>query len=140
MKINLMGVETVADLQALIAGADPSEPVVFTRSTKTVNSTGTCWCGCGGTTKSRFVPGHDSKFHGLAKKVARGEAEMPESFVCDEAEADFMHWHDNTAPVVKKEKKAKVVEMVEMPETVESEVDVESAEFQALLAEVSASE
>ena len=58
---------------------------------KTLNP---CWCGCGGLTKGKFVPGHDSKFHGLAKKVARGEAEMPEDFIHEEAEADFMRVHD----------------------------------------------
>ncbi len=49
-----------------------------------------CWCGCGGPTKSRFVPGHDAKFHSLAKKVARGLATMPERFVSEDAKADFL--------------------------------------------------
>jgi hypothetical protein len=53
-----------------------------------------CWCGCGGATQSRFVPGHDAKFHSRAKKVARGLATMPESFVNDEAKADFLKHHD----------------------------------------------
>jgi hypothetical protein len=51
-----------------------------------------CWCGCGQTTKRRFAPGHDARFHGLAKKVARGEAEWPAQFVHDDAEADFKKW------------------------------------------------
>ena len=32
----------------------------------------TCWCGCGGRTKSKFVQGHDSKFHSTIKKCIRG--------------------------------------------------------------------
>jgi hypothetical protein len=55
-------------------------------------TTGACWCGCGGQTKGRFVPGHDARFHSLAKKVARGQEEAPESFVCDAAEEDFLKW------------------------------------------------
>jgi hypothetical protein len=55
---------------------------------------GLCWCGCGGMTKGRFVPGHDSRFHALAKSVARGEAEMPASFIHEDAKNDFMKWHD----------------------------------------------
>lgn len=53
-----------------------------------------CWCGCGGATKSRFVPGHDARFHSLAKRVARGLAAMPESFVSEDARADFLKHHD----------------------------------------------
>lgn len=32
-----------------------------------------CGCGCGDTTKSRFVPGHDSKLHSRVLRLARGE-------------------------------------------------------------------
>ena len=60
-------------------------------------STGLCWCGCGGSTKSRFVPGHDARFHGLAKKVARGTAPKDfdaeaylETLPCDAAREDFL--------------------------------------------------
>jgi hypothetical protein len=55
---------------------------------------GLCWCGCGGSTKSRFVPGHDARFHGRAKRVASGKESWPESFVHAEAEADLRKWHD----------------------------------------------
>ncbi len=51
-----------------------------------------CWCGCGGTTRSRFVPGHDARFHGRAKKVARNELDMIEQLTAlphDEARAEF---------------------------------------------------
>lgn len=63
---------TVRDLLALLVDANPSDEVSFTRATKKATATSPCWCGCGGTTKSKFVPGHDSRFHGLAKRVARG--------------------------------------------------------------------
>lgn len=33
-----------------------------------------CWCGCGGRTQSRFVPGHDAKLASRARAVARDEA------------------------------------------------------------------
>ena len=34
-----------------------------------VAKTGTCICGCGGTTKGgKFLPGHDARFHGLLKR------------------------------------------------------------------------
>ena len=40
--------------------------------------TNPCFCGCGGLTKSRFVPGHDARFHSWAKAVARGERDLSE--------------------------------------------------------------
>lgn len=49
-------------------------PSLFPRTKKTKTPVA-CWCGCGGSTKSRFVPGHDARFHGLAKRVARNEAD-----------------------------------------------------------------
>ena len=81
---------TVRDLLTQLADADPSEEVVFARTTK--KATVACWCGCGGTTKSRFVPGHDSKYHGEAKRVARGEADEAQAIARlphDEAKAEF---------------------------------------------------
>jgi hypothetical protein len=80
--------------QALIEAlqAIPADTVLgFVRPGKAQN---TCWCGCGGATGGKFVPGHDSKFHSLAKQVARGLAEMPTEFVNEDAEADFLKWHD----------------------------------------------
>lgn len=80
--------------QALLARDDA--PVSDTLAKRVIErpngkqTTGVCWCGCGGATKGRFVPGHDARFHALAKKVAAGEAEMPEDFVCEEAKADFL--------------------------------------------------
>lgn len=37
-----------------------------------------CQCGCGGKTGSKFVPGHDARFHGWEKKIARGEMKFSE--------------------------------------------------------------
>jgi hypothetical protein len=31
-----------------------------------------CACGCLGTTKSRFVPGHDARYYGLIKRIVEG--------------------------------------------------------------------
>jgi hypothetical protein len=36
------------------------------------------------------VPGHDARFHALAKKVARGQAEAPAEFANASAEEDFL--------------------------------------------------
>lgn len=63
-------------------------PTVSFRRVPTLNA---CWCGCGGQTKSRFVPGHDAKFHSDAKKVARGllaEDDLP-ALPHEEAAAEF---------------------------------------------------
>lgn len=32
-----------------------------------------CFCGCGEETMSYFVPGHDARFHGWLRKIAKGE-------------------------------------------------------------------
>ena len=89
---------TVRALLAALAGRDADEAVEFVRPVKA--ATGECWCGCGGTTRGgKFVPGHDSKFHSLAKQVARGLAEMPTEWVCDGAEDDFLTWHDKEVPL-----------------------------------------
>ena len=37
-----------------------------------VRATRPCECGCGGTTKARFVPGHDSYLRGIAIRIERG--------------------------------------------------------------------
>lgn len=65
-----------------------------------------CWCGCGGTTQSRFVPGHDGRFHGWAKKVARGtiSAEEAEALMAkmphDQARAHFRDLVEAERPFV----------------------------------------
>jgi len=133
LSINTNEIETVADLLAVIDGLDHDTPVEFRKKAVTG---GLCWCGCGQTTKSRFVPGHDSRFHGLAKKVARGEAEWPTTWACEEARADFIAWVQRERPLheareeareaaraerdaakaAKVAAKARIVEMVEIDE------------------------
>ena len=107
MRIETNRAWTVAELLAVVGGADPETVLVFGKTLKS-SVKGVCWCGCGGATGGRFVPGHDSKFHSLAKQVARGLVVMPE-FVSDEAEADFMKWHDAEVPVHEARVAAKVV-------------------------------
>jgi hypothetical protein len=144
MKIEITAGMTVAQLQALIAGVSESETIQFVRPQVVVATGGECWCGCGGSTKAKFVPGHDARFHGLAKKVARGQAPMPSSFVHAAAEADFMKWHD--AEVAALEAKAgakaaveKAVEKVAAKFEAASslELDPESDEYKELMALVS---
>ena len=77
----------VRDLLALLANEAPETEVTFGKPTK-AKTKNACWCGCGGETGGKFVPGHDSKFHSLAKQVARGTATMPETFVNEDAQAD----------------------------------------------------
>jgi hypothetical protein len=168
MKIATNASMTAAELRALILGTPDDTVIEFVKTTtpKPIMN-GECWCGCGGATKGRFVPGHDSKFHGLAKKVARGQAEMPD-FVHADAEADFMKWHDaevakleaapKPAPKVKAAPKAAPVakaatpvvdndpefEVEEIDEETNDEVeegmlDPSSDEFKALIASVTMS-
>ena len=107
MRIETNRAWTVAELLATISETAPETVLVFGKTLK-ADVRGVCWCGCGGATGGRFVPGHDSKFHSLAKQVARGLAEMPE-FVSDEAESDFMKWHDAEVPVFEAKEAAKAV-------------------------------
>jgi hypothetical protein len=90
-----------------------------------------CWCGCGGETKGKFVPGHDSKFHGLAKKVARGEADMPTSFVNEDAEADFLKHFNAELP----RHEAKVAEEAAAKAQKEARLAAKKAEIEAKKAE-----
>ena len=98
MKIDISRTFTVADLRTLLVAAEGTAQVEFTKTLKK-DMTGTCWCGCGATTKSRFAPGHDSKFHSLAKQVARGQSEMPTEFVHDDAKADFLSHVETERPL-----------------------------------------
>ena len=107
MRIETNRAWTVAELLAAISETAPETVLVFGKTLK-ADVRGVCWCGCGGATGGRFVPGHDSKFHSLAKQVARGLVVMPE-FVSDEAESDFMKWHDAEVPVHEARETAKAV-------------------------------
>jgi len=75
MKIDIAKTWTVETLTAALAD---KEGVIAFHRTPRDKSLKPCWCGCGGTTKSRFVPGHDSRFHSTAKKVARGLLDFDE--------------------------------------------------------------
>lgn len=98
MRINITNAVTVAQLRAQIKNASDDQVLTFFKIAKSKQQN-ECWCGCGGVTKGKFVPGHDSKFHSLAKQVARGLEEMPETFVNEDAKADFMKWHDAEVPM-----------------------------------------
>ncbi len=71
-----------------------------TKAEKTVKAPVACWCGCGGQTRGKFVPGHDARFHGNAKKVDRGllDAETTLAGLAhDEARTEFQHHIDEAA-------------------------------------------
>jgi hypothetical protein len=145
MRIETNRETTVADLRELLKDADPSTVIVFGKTLKSKQKN-ECWCGCGGETGGKFVPGHDSRFHSLAKKVARGQETMPTSFVCDEAEADFMMWHDREVPIWEAKQKlvaavaaAKPTKVKPVVESVE-EVGELDEDAQALLEEMAAVE
>ena len=156
MKIETNKTWTVASMRAALANEDGATTLTFGKTLK-ADVKGECWCGCGGSTGGKFVPGHDSRFHSLAKQVARGQETRPTSFVCDEAEADFDKWHDAEVPMweakeafrvaketAKKAGKVGKVGKVEPAGKAETEavvtsmtpLDKDSAEFRALLAEV----
>lgn len=154
MKIETNNVLTVSQLRSMIVDVADDIVIEFVRTvTPKPKMTGECWCGCGGETKGKFVPGHDSKFHSLAKKVARGQAEMPTSFIHEDAEADFMKWYDATLEAdaakpakakpepkaVKPKPEPKVVETQEEDNEEGEELDVDSEEFKALVASVTMS-
>lgn len=115
MRIDISQPLTVAALRELIANEGDKVLIEFF-SSPSKNQAKPCWCGCGGTTQARFAPGHDARFHGLAKRVARGERQMPETFVNNLARADFMKWHDQEVSKAKqpdmprKETAASVIE------------------------------
>lgn len=98
---------TVQDLldaaaRAVAEGHTPETPLKLSRASE--KPLRDCWCGCGGKTKSSFVPGHDSKLHSLAKKVARGQTDttLEEALAAlphDDAREDFQTHHDSEKPL-----------------------------------------
>jgi len=91
-------IQTVADLRAAIEDLADDTLLTFGKVLKSQQKS-TCWCGCGGETGGKFVPGHDSRFHSLAKKAARDQEPYPTEFVNDEAEADFAMWYERELPI-----------------------------------------
>jgi len=130
---------TVSELLDALNGAESHEPVTF-GSPRKADQRNVCWCGCGGETGGKFCPGHDSKFHSLAKRAARGEAEIPESFVNDDAKTDFFKWYDKEKPIAEARAALKAAKDNANPPTpiVESVKPVEGAELEELLDEVNA--
>lgn len=104
-----------------------------------------CWCGCGGLTNGKFVPGHDARFHSLAKQVARGlvdENDLP-PVPCQEAADDFQMWVDRERPIwaakqaaLAKEKAAKAAAKKKVETVVET--DEEETEESAEVTETTA--
>ncbi len=69
-----------------------------------------CWCGCGGLTKSRFVPGHDAKLASRAKAVVREEADMNEELDLlphADAREEFEELVERFIPVIAAQEAAK---------------------------------
>lgn len=100
--INTNVIKNIADLRKLIENADDNDTFTVTKAQPT--KLNDCWCGCGGQTKSSFVPGHDSKLHSLAKRIARQQVEITledalAALPHDEARADFQHHHDTEKPL-----------------------------------------
>ncbi len=70
-----------------------------------------CFCGCGGMTKSSFVPGHDARFHGNIKKAIREELDAQtvlDSLPHDEARQAFWDYSEKIMPQETARKEAKV--------------------------------
>ncbi len=110
-------------------------------------TTNVCWCGCGGATKNRFVPGHDAKFHSQAKKVARGlldENTLP-PLPHQEAADEFEKWvaktrlADAAKAAAEKTGKAEATEGATRTE-VRASLVARIAELQARLAELDGDE
>ena len=92
-----------------------------------------CWCGCGGQTKSRFVPGHDAKFHSDAKKVARGllsEDDLP-ALPHEEAAAEFERCVALERPVWAAKEAAKAAEKAAKAAAKEAEKAAKAAAKEA---------
>ncbi len=69
----------------------------------------TCFCGCGGTTKSKFVPGHDARFHSRVKQVMRDELDEQTAFDSlphEEAVQEWIAYSEKIAPKEKARKDA----------------------------------
>jgi hypothetical protein len=103
---------TASSLLAKVENLDPDTILVF--DSKTTASMNKCWCGCGSETKSRFVPGHDAKFHGQAKRAARGQAPFRTEFVHEQARADWMKWYDRAKAEIAEKAIPEIAEIEEI--------------------------
>lgn len=111
---------TVGELLEALEGQERSEEVTFSRpSNKPLVE---CWCGCEGQTRSRFCPGHDARFHGLAKKVARGLEDYDESvqnLPHEEAVAEFQRHVERERPLHEAREEGKRLEAAARAEQAE---------------------
>ena len=68
---------------------------------KTNKATRSCFCGCGAQTQSRFVPGHDARFHSLVKHTLREKLDVSlalETLPCEQSRAEFVAYAEKIAP------------------------------------------
>jgi hypothetical protein len=116
---------TAASLAKALAGLPGDTELVFGSGAPTgATSTGTnkCWCGCGSPTKNKFAPGHDARFHGEAKKAARGLLPVRTDFIHAEARADWMKWFEaERAEIARKAIQAQIPVIGEIEEIEEIE-------------------
>lgn len=62
-----------ADVGAVSDTPGTKAPSTKVRAAKAPAEPKPCKCGCGGRTKSFFIPGHDARFKGWLLKIERGE-------------------------------------------------------------------
>lgn len=82
---------------------------LLAEKTKKGKPTRECFCGCGGMTQSKFVPGHDARFHSWARKLVKGEltpdavmALLPHEEARDEMERAVEHLTPKVAEEARK--------------------------------------
>lgn len=70
-----MAKKQAATVQAVTTAttvALPALPKMAKSATRKAKTLKACMCGCGGTTYSKFTPGHDSRLNALVLRVERG--------------------------------------------------------------------
>jgi hypothetical protein len=120
---------TVGELLEALEGKERSEEVTFSRPNSKPQVE--CWCGCGGMTRSRFCPGHDARFHGLAKKVARGQEDYDEQVQAlphEDAVAEFERHVNRERPIHEAKEEGKRLEAEAKQKLAEAEAEAEKAE------------
>ena len=142
MKIDITRTWTKAALLDHLGSLDSGAALEFVRPPKA--KTRECWCGCGGETKGgKFIPGHDSKFHSLAKQITRGlstvtQDDIEETLPCQEAIDDLRHHialelplhqaREKAKAAIKATKAATKLAKAETSEILESEVPGETSD------------
>jgi hypothetical protein len=138
---------TASSLAKALAGLPGDTELVFGSGAPATASTGTnkCWCGCGSPTKNKFAPGHDARFHGEAKKAARGLLPVRTQFIHEEARADWMKWFEaERAEIARKAIQAQIPTIGEIEEIEEiteiselaEETNLDQASEEELLAQM----